>query len=647
MATKSKTPSSTTTRAGTGGPAVDPSPDSSYDTNISELKSQKQLAYDALRPIQSTWADKERLLIARLSDTYSLKSTRSHVTDGALSTLVFERQARVGAQLPTGSIYSLTSKDEEAAMLMNLVLNKYIIPNANSQFDALTKLRMSGVYASVYGAQPIMYDYRIDDEYIGPDFYLIPARNFYPQPGKNSIRDCDWVMVSTIVSVSYLQSLAKRDNTSWNKEELNKLIDQAKKGVVPARDIDSSRKSAIENTRTYGRPSADKGSAARVELITKYEKGKKGKWITFAPDFDNVGILRSIPNPHNNGRIPIVMRQCFPLLDSIWGLGDFERGMTLQKAKDSLINLYLDHAKLMIFPPLKVDIANVTASTLRMEPGARWLMKDPNAVSPYETNAQALSDFQGTYQFLSSALLNQFGTTDTQVSAHGSGNPAFGKTPEAIKALQDREGARDNWDRFQLEKTIEDLWEGMINLLAENQEKPINFHIFDDDVARIQKQFGTEQEDGSTEDPKFMTNMGRSAKLAITKNMLKGEYRFIIDASSTMKQDEDQQEQILTQIMDFYLQNPQVVDQLLQKDGYKFNFGKAFKALVYNSGVQDPDTLCSDSDEPQEPAAPQMRPEHAAFMQNPQTDQDIRNVAQQLFQPQMNQSINPAGMPNG
>lgn len=618
--------------------------------SIDELLTQKQAAWDAQRPVQTNWSDRERLLINRQADSYSQKTTRSHVTDGHLSTLAFDRQARVAAQLPTGTIYALDGKDEKSAILMNLVLNKYILPNANSQMDSLTKLRMSGVYASVYGACPILYDYRIDDEYIGPDFWIISPRNFYPQPGKNSIRDCDWAMVSSIVSVSYLEAISKKDSkkTSWKTSNVKELITQAKKGSVPQRDIDSSRKSAIENARTYGRPFADKGSAARVELITKYEKGSQGRWITFAPDYKECGILRDIPNPHKNGRIPIVMRQCYPLVDSIWGLGDFERGITLQKAKDSLINLYLDGVKLAIFPPLKVDPTGVTMSTLRMESGARWLMSDMEAIQTHESNGgEALNNFQGTYEFITSALLNQWGSNSQQISTSESGNPALGRTPEAIKSQNDREDAMVNWDRFQLEKTLEDLLEGMINLLAENQEKPINFHIFDSDVEQITQQFDDE--------PDFMNVMGKSAKMTIAKSLIKGSYKFIVDASSTMRQDEEAQNETLGQIMQFYLPNSQVIDQLLQTEGLQFKFGQTFKQYVYNSGVNDPDSIVSKVSQDGEQDGqggqmqmqpPQIHPDQISQIQDPQ----IQQVAQQLFggqqpqqQPQPMQPMQQAG----
>lgn len=666
--TKGKTFTPDTTRRAGSSP-IDPgetatnSADSS-DQSIDSLLQQKNAAWDTMQPIVSGWPDRERLLIARLSDTYSQKTSRSHVTDSHISTLAFERQARVAAQLPTGSIHSLSAKDEKSAYLMNLVLNKYILPNANSQMDALSKLRMSGVYASVYGAQPILYDYRIDDEYVGPDFWLIQPRNFFPQPGKNSIRDSDWAMVSTIVSVSYLEAIYKRDNTSWDKKSLKDLIDQAKTGKIPSRDIDSSRKSSVENARTSGRPPTDKGPASRVELTTKYEKGDKGRWITFAPDYETVGVLRDIPNPHKNGRIPIVMRQCFPLIDSIWGLGDFERGITLQKAKDSLLNLYLDGVKLAIFPPLKIDVANVTYSSIVNQPGARWLMKDPNAVTPFENDPSALQSFQGTWQALDAMLLNQFGTNDqASINKESSGNPAMGKTPQALQMFQDREGARDNWDRFQLERCIEDLLEGMINLLAENQEKPINFHIFDSDMEQVEDMFGEDDEDineatgmppfkPTRKPPKFMKPQGKAAVLTITKSMIAGNYRFIVDASSTMRQDEDAQVQNLTQIITAYLQNPQLVDQYLAADNLKFHFGKAFKSLVYNSGINDPDTIVTDvsAEEQQEDGMQAKTPQvDTSGLQDPQ----IRQVAEQLFngggmgqqsQPQQAQVPQPGGM---
>lgn len=607
----------------------------SYNTSTDGLTKQWNQAWQFFWPVRRLWWDRERLLINRLADSFSQKSTRSHVTDGHIATLAFERQARIAAQLPTGSVYSLSSNKqaEEAAMLQNMVLNKYILPNANSQFDALTKLRMSGVYASVYGAQPIFYDYRIDDEYIGPDFWLIPPRNFVPQPYKNSIGDCDWVMVSTVVSVSYLEAIVKRNSKTWNLDAVKQLIEQAKKGKVPLRDLDSTRRSEVENVRIFAWPQADTGPAARVELVTKYEKGSGGRWITWAKDYKDIGALRNIPNPHKSGRIPVVMRQCFPLVDSIWGLGDFERGITLQKAKDSLINLYLDGVRMAIFPPLKIDMTAVTASTIKLQAGVRWLMKDLNAVQAFEQNPQALQSFTGTYQFLTGALLNQFGTTDTQVNKADTGNPAFGKTPAAIDLLQDKEGARDNWDRFMLEKCIEDLWGGMLNLLAEKQEKPINFNLFKDDLDEILDRFGDKDGD-DIKPPKYMTMLGtqKAAKITLPKSLIGGDYKYIIDASSTLKSEDEDQNQKWIDLLQFYFSNPQVIDEYMKQDNLQFHAGQAIKQAVFTSGIQNPEAIISDIGDNEQPGMPEYDGESMAQqVEQSGGDQDMADAVRQMF----------------
>ena len=599
--------------------------------DLVELRTQ---SFNALVQVRNTWADKEQLLIAQNADSFSKNTTRAKVTDAHISTLVFERQARVSAQLPSGKVYCLSNKEDGADDLMNIVLQKYIIPNANSGGDLLTKLRMSGIYASVYGIQPILYDYRVDDEYIGPDAYLIPVRHFYPQPGKNSIQDSDWAMVSTIVSVSWLEARAKNSKT-WNKKNVQMLVEKAKQGTAPSYNRDGNKRSMIEISRETGTPMTGKGKAARIELITKYEKGKDGHWLTYAVDFPDCGILRDIPNPHKSGKIPIVIRQCFPLVDSIWGLGDFERGMSLQKAKDSLINLYLDAVKMSIFPPLKMDLSGVTPSTIRQEAGARWLMKDLNAVQPYESSPQGLETFQATYQFLTGGLLNQFGTTDTNQTARSTSDPAFGRTPEALQQLQSRESARDNWDRFMLEKAVEELFDGMINLLGENQEKPINFHIFDEDIQAIMQSFDIDTVD------KFMKPVNsRVAKMTIPKSIIGGKYKFQVDANSSTTDDQKGQVEALQSIMTMYMQGKQLIDQSMQEEGMEFNFAQAFKQYVINSGVNDWDSIVEElnDDEKQGNQVMQQMPQFSS--------PDIQQAAMQMFggqkgMPQMQDQESP------
>lgn len=537
------------------------------------LKGQYQAAYEALQPLRDTWDEKELALLAKTSDSFSGNVVRARVTDAALSTLAYERQARVAAQLPTGNVYAAGKKNESKAKLANIVLQRYIIPNANSQFDMLIKQRMWGVYASVYGSMPMLYDYRVDDQYIGPDCWLIDPRDFMPQPGFNSVQDCDWVMVSTTVSREYLKKLSKKKKTTYNKAALNKVIEQSKKGK-PTKDNDKNKESVVSQQR-YTKDKAE----GRIELVTKYENGDGGHWITFAPDYECT-VIRDIPNPHKSGRIPVVMRHCFPLMNSIYGLGDYERGMRIQKAKDSLIGLFLEGAKLRIFPPLKIDTSKVTASTIKNQANAKWLMSDMNAVQTHNQGSQALSEFQGTYSSLHTMLMNQFGTSDTTVNADQSGNPAYGRTPQALKMLDSRENARDTWDRFMHEKATEELYEGMLNLLAVKMEKPINFTIFEEEIRQIKDDYESETLEVS-QSGKYGTVTAAKKDLATSNG-----YSYLIDANSSMQKDDQAQLEALMQTYQMAAQDPNLQGALQQK-GINWDQAEHFKKILISAGVSD------------------------------------------------------------
>ena len=45
-------------------------------------------------------------------------------------------------------------------------------------------------------------------------------------------------------------------------------------------------------------------------------------------------------NPHQNGELPVVCKYSIPLLTDIFGMGDFERGKSMQYTLNSLWNLY-------------------------------------------------------------------------------------------------------------------------------------------------------------------------------------------------------------------------------------------------------------------------------------------------------------------
>lgn len=549
---------------------------------------------DAIRTVVDTFDEKESMLISKVEDSLSFKSK---VTDSRLSTIIWERAGRVMGQMPSGVVKALTMKDKGKSMLMDVILQRYIQPNANSQFTHLTKLRMWDLYSMVYGVMPMMYDYRIDDEYVGPDCWLIPIRNWIPQRGKVSIQDSDYNHVESMVSVRWLEDKLDSKLGDWNKSVLKEIIKKAKYGTTSKKE--SRDESYVEQDRDQD-PKTQTGKAAQVKIVTRYEAGKGGKWTTFCPDYDNK-VIRDIPNPHKNGKIPIVLKYCFPLVDSIYGLGDFERGKTLQYAMDSLINLYLDGVKMSIFPPTIMNPNGIVPSSVRYSPGARWLENMPNSIRPYNTSPQGLSTFQSTYSFLIGSMLNQNGTTDTAANSESTSDPGFGKTPQALQMLQARENTRDNWDRFMMEQAVEELYDGFVNLTAKKQPKPIKLDLFGAEVEQIAQLYPDVAEILK------VSESGEYGQLTIKPDALGKDcnYRYYIDANSTSRKDDAQQSEALTALLVAVSKIPGL-NQELAKNGTKYDIGEHMKRIFATSGVEGYDKILTQMS-PEEMAEAQMQ----------------------------------------
>ena len=575
-------------------------PNATNDSDVLEYQELWRGGYDALEAIRSTWDEKEMLLLSKNPDKIS-KTTKSQVNDGRLSTIIFERASRVMAQLPSGSYHALTEANRGMAELMHLMMERYVIPNARNPQDHLTKFRMLDLYSMVYGSMPILYDWQVTDGYTGPNSWILPLRNVVFEPGKFTIPESNWVAVSSMVSVRWLKS-QRQGESAWNREAVQYVLGMAEEcgGKNPSL-ADEGRRSYVERNR-LPTTSGTSGENALIEIITFYESGKDGHWITFCPDFDFVR-LRDIPNPHGNGKIPIILKHCFPLIDSMIGLGDVERGVTLQKAMNSLINLYLDAVKFSIFPPVKVvrEQLNNSASII-WEPGQKWEVKNQAAAELLQISPGGMQTFQSTYGFMISALLNQNGTTDTARSQEI--DPGMGKTPQALAMQANRESSRDNWDRYMMETVVEDTYNAYLDLIVRKQEKPVKLYLFKDEIVNLRKNYPEdeylERYTRSVYDDFQLNQDGAGGMATIRKDMIKGpkgaevEYKFFVDASSTQKREQQMENEAIGNILMLALKagGPQIFPNV--------DFGKLMEKYIKTSGIADAEEAILDEQEMQE-----------------------------------------------
>lgn len=552
-----------------------------------------------LSTIRDTWDDKESMLLGSLEDSQS-KNSYSKVNDPRLATIVFERAARVMARDPKGKARAVSKDDVGKNLIMNLMLD-YYYKEANEQFSMRMKLRLLDLYSHVYGSMFALVPWRVNTKngYMGPELNILNIRDCFPQPGNRQVTEADWFIQRSIVGIEWLKS---QNAQYWNMDEVQALADDLKtnRDGGDVSTTDDKYRSLIENERFPSTP----GDVLfpQVELFTEY---RRDKWITFATKKASSSssrpyVLRVVENPYCNNLLPIVVKHSFPLLDSPIGLGEFERGKTLQFAINSLINLYLDGVKYSIFPPLAVNPNEVVPSSLKWGVGEKWFMKDPKSnVVPINLSPQGLNSFNSTYGFLLSALNTQAGTTD--VAKSNNVESSLGKTPQALKYMQSRENSRDEWDRFMIEDTVTQIMDRWTGLMTKNLDNDVAVRIFGTEIEELREKYPDASE---------MFNSGKAGIINVNKTMLNDDskdgeltkYDYQIEAGSTFQKDPGEELQSLATILKSIIENPAII-QLMQQDGKKINFAEIFKRWVTESGIRDFENIVTDM--PQQSQAPE------------------------------------------
>lgn len=512
----------------------------------------------------------EAMLISKVYDSVSKKTTNS-ITDGESATLAIEGAARVVGQLPTGQIKAAGKKDDGKAALMDIIVQRWIYPNANAQHTFLEKVRLWELYSRVYGYMPMFYDWNVTATgYIGPDCWLWNPRNFIPQAGRTSVDDMDYAHAIAYVGVKFLEGLLDEpDSGGWDKAAIKEVIDKFKQQT---RSQDPKRDSLIDRVRSTS-------TVRQIAMVTKFESGKDGHWVTFFPDY-GYKVVRDIKNPHNSGRIPFIVKYCLPLMDNFYGLGDFQRNKPLQFAMDGLTNFYFQGLKTNILPPFVVNANGVIKHTIDKGPDAVIMETIPNSVRRLETSTAGLSTYQQAMTQLKGALMSQAGTTDTTLNQGNTNDPMFGKTPQALKMSAQRESTKDNQARFYLEASVQQLIENMVALIPEVGTESMPIDLFADDIAVI-------EQSGYKDVMQMLkkSSSGMSARLTIDPKSLKGmRYRFHLDPGSTSFQSKSD---IIQNILDFMgelSKFPNALDQM-QQNGKAPDFEYIFGVLGTLSGI--------------------------------------------------------------
>ncbi len=512
------------------------------------------------------WDANEAMLISKTYDQVS-KQTKSGITDSEAATMIIERSARVVGQLPSGEMEAAGKRDIGKSLFMDILRQKWWYPNANAQRPFLEKIRLWEMYSGVYGTMPMFYDWDVSPTgYIGPNCWLWNPRNFIPQQGRYTITDMDYAHAISYMGHKEISDLIEKlesdaefkKNSGWDVTNLRTVLETAKNASTSP---DSHRDSFVTRTRT---PDSIKG---RVEVVTRFESGKDGKWITFSPMYGCLE-LRNTPNPHQNSKSPFINKGAIPLFDSYYGLSDMSRAKPIQFAKDGLTNFYFQGIKMNIYPPTVVNAQGILKHTVSNEPGAIWEEIIPNSARRLETSTAGLNTYQAAMGMLNGSIQNVFGTTTTQSNTESAMSPQFGKTPEALRMQSNRESSRDNQNRAYLQSAIEQLMDAFAEITVNMGTEDIPIDLFADDIEAIEK-MGYED----ITDIMLPNESLSSGRLVIDPKKLKGvSYRFNMKPDSTVKMTKQEQKTNLLEFVGVLSQHQNELQTIYENEGKMVNW---------------------------------------------------------------------------
>lgn len=559
-----------------------------YNDLKDQILTRRQAADTYLSDKRDMWDDYENAFHSILEDAVSGK-TKSQTFDPKLATYTLEREYRVMAQMMSGKVRGISKNDEGGSKLMNLILDKYILPNANAGWDFLTKCRMVDRYSNIYGNFFVMVDWDVrTNGYRGPDMWLIPIRDVFPQVGAVSLDDSEYIIIRTWRNLSFFKNLGKREGY----KNVSSIVAKLEKKAGDKGDRDTNEQSVREQTQfTNTDPVKGKGF---YEVLSMYEKDR---WVDYVVAADE--ILRDAKNPHDNEELPIVNKFSIPLVDDFIGMGDFERGLPMQMTLNSTWNLYLDAVKISIFPPVLLNKDNIASmSSIKYGSAAKWLVRGnvANTAQTLNLTPQGINTFNNTNQNVNAAIQNLFGTSDTSITSET--DPGYGKTPQALKMQYARQNSRDVTDRFYMEQFLVKVVKKFVNLMGKMQTGSVQIRMFSEEIEELAQQYPDIQEMYDE----------KTGKLTVKKSQTGSTlYDYEIIPGSTYKLDEEKQNQNLIQLFALLTQNLQMVPpnpmtgaqggvtsplmEALKAEGKKANLGELITRLFANAGLQDFDKI--------------------------------------------------------
>lgn len=442
-----------------------------------------------------------------------------YVGDTTIAGLVRQIPRNSLQQLPVFSVMLNGTKNSIKAHLGSFFLRKYVFNQDTFGKGLLSTMQMGAEQAITHGYAPFMTVTGSMGDDFGTSMRLMHYADVDPEPGiqDHSEAGFDYVVANLTKSRirKILRAAKQNPNTSWYIEGLERLLEIEPETMFKYSMYQSDPQKKAQHEYT----------ANTYQLVTKYEIGRGGEFVTFCPQLEDCP-LRVLKNKSKFGypRVNFLVIDPAPLTP--FGLSR----VRLASPNQNLANIYYQNIASMLLLNSKPPVLKRGRFTkqITLQQGVIWEALDQNAKAELMTmDNGALQHFKPMMDYLGSQIQNIMGSPFSAVN----NGADFSKTGPGVKQqnkVQDlvtnqitniienflRQYALGALDTIVSEQTIEN------NIDPETGEKIPNESVIivDDECKRAINRLAEEEFEPTPRQPQFVPPIGKDNKFVVDWN---------------------------------------------------------------------------------------------------------------------------------
>ncbi len=460
------------------------------------------------------------------------------VNDGSLSASLFKLPKRIVSSALTGRATATDSDDAWVTELANIVWEKKIIPNANSQAPFHRKWKDAVRKAAIYGSVPLITLFVERGRYTGADFVVAQPQDVTLEPGKVSDYDSDVLFWDVYFSRSQVKDMIKRakaeskearDNPNdesfnkWNVEVLNKAYNSKEEASRDVNDEHSNKK--VQQKGIKFCIAVQRGVDAPFKMFWRKETARE--WS----------------NPDPSGDVNIHYLYCYQDFVNPYGTGIVKLAGGTQNVLDYMRKADVLATQIGLRPPVSIagDLTNADLDSIGVyAQDAQWITGEA-VVRREEISNQVYAQLPARVSMYKTSLNQLIPVGDTSISGADSGDPQYSKTPAGV-AFQKANLSIDDEDfKDNLYMTYEAVAKSMINTHFANMQGSDLLKLTDEERDRLIQaglEFPVDEKGNPTNELEVIWDEARAT------------FDFEINAEQNKTTDEAQQLEGLMKVMD-------------------------------------------------------------------------------------------------